>query len=73
MRQAALLLLLPTVSIAHGTIVVGAGAGSSNLVGPTAVQPSVPVQPTKPEDFCSVEGQVVNAVTGEPIRRASVF
>jgi Carboxypeptidase regulatory-like domain len=81
MRQAALLLLLPTISIAQGTIAVGAqgtivvggGVGSSNRVGPTSTQPSVPPQPTQPEDLCSVEGRVVNAITGEPIRRASVL
>ena len=73
MRQAALLLLLPSILIAQGTITVGGGAGTSNRVGPTSTQPSVPPQPTKPEDLCSVEGQVVNAVTGEPITRASVL
>jgi hypothetical protein len=80
MRQAALLLLLPTISIAQGTIAVGAqgtiviggGTGSSNPVGPTSIQPPVPPQPTKPEDLCSVEGRVVNTVTGDPIRRASI-
>src|SRR6516225_7901372 len=73
MRQAALLLLLPIILIAQGTITVGGGAGASNRVGPTSTQPAVPAQPTNPEDLCSVEGQVVNAVTGEPIRRASVL
>ena len=73
MRQAALLLLVPTILIAQGTITVGGGAGSFNRVGTTSTQPSVQAQPTKPEDLCSVEGQVVNAVTGEPIRRASVL
>ncbi|HWU39604.1 MAG TPA: carboxypeptidase-like regulatory domain-containing protein, partial [Candidatus Acidoferrum sp.] len=73
MRQPALLLLLPTILFAQGTFTVGGGAGSSNRVGPTSTQPSVPPQPTKPEDLCSVEGQVVNAVTGEPIRRASLL
>ena len=73
MRQAALLLLLPTILIAQATITVGAGGGSFNPAGPTSTQASVPPQPTKPEDLCSVEGKVVNAVTGEPIRRASVL
>jgi hypothetical protein len=72
MRQAALLLLLPTILIAQATIVVGGGAGSFNRVGPTSTQPPVQAQPSKPEDLCSVEGQVVNAVTGEPIRRANI-
>jgi hypothetical protein len=73
MRQPALLLLLPTILIAQGIITVGGGAGSFNLGGPTSAPPAVPPQPTKPEDLCSVEGQVVNAVTGEPIRRASIL
>jgi hypothetical protein len=72
MRQAALLLLLPTILIAQGTVIVSGGVGPSNLVGPTSTQPSVSPQTTKPEDLCSVAGQVVSAVTGEPIRRASV-
>ena len=71
-RQAALLLLLPTILIALGNIIVVGGAGSSNRVRPASTQPSVPPQPTKPEDLCSVEGQVVNAVIGDPVRRASV-
>jgi len=73
MRQAALLLLLPTILIAQGTITVGGGAGASNRVGPTSTQPAVPEQPANPEDLCSVAGQVVNAATGGPISRASVL
>jgi hypothetical protein len=61
-----LLLLLPTIPIAQGTITVGGGAGSSNRVGPTPTQPAAPPQPTNPEDLCSVEGKVVD--TGEPVR-----
>ena len=73
MRQAALLLLLPTILIAQGVITVVGGAGASNRVGHTSTQPAVPPQPTNPEDLCSVEVKVVNGVTGEPIRRASVL
>ena len=72
MRQAALLLLLPIILIAQATIVGGGGAGSFNRVGTMSTQQPVQAQPTKPEDLCSVEGQVVNAVTGEPIRRADI-
>ena len=31
-----------------------------------------PAPSTKPEDLASISGQVLNAVTGEPLRRASV-
>ena len=72
MREAALLLLLPIILIAQATIVGGGGAGSCNRVGTMSTQQPVQAQPTKPEDLCSVEGQVVNAVTGEPIRRADI-
>ena len=72
LASSGLLLLLPTILIAQGKIIVVGGAGSSNRVGPAPTQPSVPPQPTKPDDLCSVEGQVVKAVTGDPVRRASV-
>src|SRR5690348_14746766 len=29
-------------------------------------------QPTKPEDRCTVEGQVANSLTGDPVRKARV-
>ena len=35
-------------------------------------QPGAKSQPAKPEDLCSIEGQVLNAVTGEPLRKAQV-
>src|SRR5579872_1312557 len=38
-------------------------------VGP---QPAPNPQPTKPEDLCSVEGQVLNALTGEPLKKAQI-
>src|SRR5258708_30373398 len=28
---------------------------------------------TRPDDLCSISGQVTNAVTGEPVRRALVY
>jgi hypothetical protein len=37
---------------------------------PPANQPAPPA--TKPEDLCALSGQVLNAVTGEPLRRASI-
>ena len=38
---------------------------------PAAV-PQANLQPTKPEDKCSIEGQVVNAQTGDPLKKARV-
>src|SRR5579859_4833713 len=37
-----------------------------------APQPTANPQPTKPEDLCSVEGQVLNALTGEPLKKAQI-
>ena len=37
-----------------------------------APQPPANPQPTKPEDLCSVEGQVLNALTGEPLKKARI-
>ncbi|MBI1787988.1 MAG: carboxypeptidase regulatory-like domain-containing protein [Acidobacteria bacterium] len=34
--------------------------------------PAVEKTPTKPEDLCALEGQVLNSVTGEPIRKAAL-
>jgi hypothetical protein len=75
MRQAALLLLFlfPTLLSAQGTITGGGGVGMPGRVGPTDTRQAASPQPAKPEDLCTVEGQVVNAVTGEPIRRASIM
>jgi hypothetical protein len=74
MRQAALLLLLPTLLMAQGTVTGGGGGvGTPGRVSPGGTQQAVPPQPTKTEDLCTVEGQVANAVTGEPIRRASIL
>ena len=41
----------------------GAAAGAASA--PEAPKPEV-----KPEDKCSVEGTIVNALTGEPVRKA---
>jgi len=39
---------------------------------PAEVQPQANPQPTRPEDKCSIEGQVVNAQTGDPLKKAHV-
>jgi len=38
----------------------------------TGDQQPAATQPTRPEDKCSVEGQVVNAQTGDPVKKARV-
>jgi len=37
-----------------------------------AAAPQANSQPTRPEDKCSIEGQVVNAQTGDPLKKAHV-
>lgn len=37
-----------------------------------AAAPQANPQPTRPEDKCSIEGQVVNAQTGDPLKKAHV-
>jgi len=32
-----------------------------------------PPQPTRPEDICTLEGQVVNSLTGEPLKKAQII
>ena len=53
-------------------------AQQPGVVGPSSNQPqaanSQPVntQPAQPRDRCSVEGQVMNPLTGEPVRKAHI-
>jgi carboxypeptidase family protein len=39
---------------------------------PPEDQPQANLQPARPEDKCSIEGQVVNAQTGDPLKKARV-
>src|SRR4051794_8072605 len=59
MRRIALGLLLPLLLAAQPR----PRQGSSQPVQPP---------PVKPEDYCSVEGQVVNAATGEPLGKTTL-
>src|SRR6476660_681107 len=52
-------------------------AQQPGVVGSTSNQPQPAnspgkTHPTQPKDMCSVEGQVMNSPTGEPIRKAHV-
>ncbi len=49
----------------------GLVSSPSNQPQPVNSQPAG-TQPTKPEDRCSIEGQVINAVTGEPVKKAHI-
>ncbi len=53
-------------------LVAGQTATVSSQTGQSAPQNAPTPQPTRPEDLCSIEGQVVNAVTGEPLKKAQI-
>jgi hypothetical protein len=60
------LLTLPMLSAEPQSATVSLQARGQQLPN------SPPVQPTRPEDLCSVEGQAVNALTGDPVKRAQI-
>src|SRR5258706_12835544 len=62
------LIALPVLVAAQQPGVVGS---TSNQPQPANSQPGN-TQPTQPKDRCSIEGQVMNSLTGEPIRKAHV-
>src|SRR6266566_6136113 len=66
MKRIALYLLLPLLLAAQPVPL-----GTSGRQRPGS-SPQVQPPPTRPEDFCSIEGQVLNAVTGEPLGKASL-
>jgi len=67
MKNTALYLFLPLVLIAQQDPPRG-----STRQRPGQTQQSQPA-PTKPEDLAALEGQVVNAVTGEPLGKAALI
>ncbi len=68
MHRATLLFLLPFTLAAQGIAVNGTQVTPPSL--PAAPPSSIAQPATAPEDLCTIEGQVVNAVTGEPVRKA---
>jgi hypothetical protein len=58
------LLVAPMLLVAQQPTLVSSQPGQS----PTDQQ----VPPTRPEDLCTVEGQVLNAITGEPVKKAQI-
>src|SRR6476660_6447629 len=61
------LIALPVLVAAQQPGVVG----SSSNQPPANSQP-VNTQPAQPRDLCSIEGQVMNSLTGEPVRKAHI-
>lgn len=60
------LLALPMFAAAQQSAPVSSQAGQPQ-------QPNAPpAPPTRPEDLCSIEGQAVNAITGEPVKKAQI-
>ena len=62
------LIALPVLVAAQQPGVVGS---SFNQPQSANSQPGN-TQPTQPKDLCSIEGQVMNSLTGEPIRKAHI-
>ena len=59
------LLAFPVLAVAQQVGSVSSQAGST--------QPNTPpTPPTRPEDLCAIEGQAVNALTGEPLKKVQV-
>lgn len=67
MSRFALLLLLPAALAAQTSITMGGRGGVEGAPPPQRTAP-----PTPTEDLCAIEGQVLNAVSGEPLKKASL-
>src|ERR1035438_10881446 len=69
MWRLAVLLFVPlALSAQMGQVAGGQPVRNSNAGA--AAPPAVP--PTPPGDLCTVEGQIFDASTGEPLRKASI-
>ena len=66
MRSAFALWLMP-FALAAQIVVSGSGR-----VGTPGLPAAPQAQPTKPEDLCTIEGHIYNAVTGAPLKKATV-
>jgi 5-hydroxyisourate hydrolase-like protein (transthyretin family) len=45
---------------------------SAPTAGPPGSQPPAGASPSAPEDLCTIQGQVLNASTGEPLKKANL-
>jgi hypothetical protein len=61
---------IPLYALASCLSAQTVGVTLSPIQPPAAPQPKVPATPV--EDLCTIQGQVFNAVTGEPLRKASL-
>lgn len=50
-----------------------AGGASGRFRSQRSATTTTQAEPTRPEDLASVEGQVVNTITGEPLSKASII
>jgi len=48
------------------------GVGKPASPSPSAGQPATTASPSAPEDLCTIQGQVMNAATGEPVKKANL-
>lgn len=48
------------------------GVGQSPPSNQTGNQPAATVAPSAPGDLCTIQGQVLNSVTGEPLKKANL-
>jgi len=67
MRVLVLPSMIPALLSAQQATVPPSGRGGTRSVA------DLQTQATKPEDLCSIEGQVANALTGEIIRKANII
>src|SRR5262249_26748112 len=62
-----ILALIPFFPLSAQQVTVGTSDGA-----PAPVQAAESKSETRPEDRCSLEGQVLNSATGEPISKANL-
>jgi hypothetical protein len=68
MRLVALFCLVPLLMSAQ----VAGGRGVTKNGNPAGQPAAPPPPPTPPQDLCTIEGQVFNAATGQPLRKANI-
>ena len=75
MSRLVLLSLVPALVLAQQTTAPAGGRGANRRQAPDPNNPQAQAQTqtTDPADLCSLDGQVVNAQTGEPLRKANII
>src|SRR5580658_8881295 len=72
MRYLVLILLVPLALCAQGRAPARAGSPGSNGSSDSSGSVPPPPPPTPAADLAAMEGQVTNALTGTPLRKASI-